>query len=70
MTEDTMEISVKGMTCMKCSGRVQTAIESVPGVSSALVDHNKGRAKIRLDANGPTRETIKDAIRKAGYDPQ
>ncbi|MFA7342224.1 MAG: heavy-metal-associated domain-containing protein [Candidatus Methanomethylophilaceae archaeon] len=61
---------VKGMTCGKCSGRVQKAIESVPGVRSAQVDHKSGKAKVVLDKNGPGTEAIKEAVRKAGYDPQ
>ena len=70
MTESTVEIMVKGMTCGKCSGRVQKAIESVSGVRSAQVDHQSGKAMVVLDKNGASTEAIKEAVRKAGYDPQ
>ncbi|WP_175823610.1 heavy metal translocating P-type ATPase [Burkholderia sp. BCC0419] len=62
----TIELSVDGMHCGGCTGRVQRALAAVPGVVDAAVD---------LDAHAATvtaQETVEpgrlvDAIRDAGY---
>ncbi|WP_175917127.1 heavy metal translocating P-type ATPase [Burkholderia pyrrocinia] len=62
----TIELSVDGMHCGGCKGRVQRALATVPGVVEATVD---------LDAHAATvtaQETVEpgqlvDAVREAGY---
>jgi Cu2+-exporting ATPase len=38
------------MMCEHCEARVKKAIESVPGVDSAAVSHEKGSAIVTLNA--------------------
>lgn len=62
-TEKTMVI--EGMTCAHCSGRVEKALNGLPGVS-ATVDLAAGTAAIRMEQ--PTEDqTLIDAVTEAGY---
>ena len=44
--EKTMEI--KGMMCMHCSGRVKNALETLDGVTEAIVSHEEGNAIVKM----------------------
>ncbi len=50
--EKTMKktLKVEGMMCMHCEARVKKALEAVPGVDSAVADHNTGTAIVTLTA--------------------
>ena len=41
-----LDLAVTGMTCGGCAKRVAAALEAVPGVTSADVDHGTGRARV------------------------
>jgi len=60
-------ISILGMTCASCVGRVERAIAKVPGVFSASVNLATERAEVRYDAE-PVREAVVAAIRETGYE--
>ncbi len=62
-------ISVQGMTCASCVGRVEKAIAKVAGVAGASVNLATERAEVRY-AGAPVHEAVVAAIRKAGYDVQ
>jgi heavy metal translocating P-type ATPase len=59
-------IDVEGMTCASCVGRVERALQAVPGVKSAAVNLATERAEII----GPDldRSALVKAIEDAGYD--
>ena len=62
----TIELSVDGMHCGGCTGRVQRALAAVPGVVDAAVDLDAHAATITAqDTVEPGR--LVDAIREAGY---
>jgi heavy metal translocating P-type ATPase len=64
-----LEISVSGMTCASCVGRVERALASVPGVKAVAVNLATERARVTLaDAKADT-AALAAAIRKAGYEP-
>ena len=63
------DLAVEGMTCASCVARVEKAILSVPGVSSASVNLATERATIRADASAALHVAVEVAIRKAGYEP-
>jgi Cu+-exporting ATPase len=63
----TDSISILGMTCASCVGRVERAIEKVPGVFSASVNLATERAEVRYAAT-PVRDAVIAAIRDTGYD--
>ena len=60
-------ISVEGMTCASCVGRVEKAIAGVAGVASASVNLATERAEVRY-AGQPVHDAVVAAIRKAGYE--
>jgi Cu+-exporting ATPase len=60
------ELRVTGMTCNNCARHVTEAIQSVPGVRSASVALEAGRATVRWNA-GPDVPAVLSAIAAAGY---
>lgn len=67
-TLEPIDISVLGMTCASCVGRVEKAIKAVPGVANASVNLVAERAHVELEDAGQTAAVI-EAIRKVGYEP-
>ncbi len=59
-------LSIKGMTCGHCTGRVQKALESVPGVVSAEVDLGANSAVV--SGTGLDMQVLADAVAQAGYE--
>jgi len=67
----TLELAVTGMNCSNCARHVTEAIQGVPGVASAAVQLDTGRATVRWQANAaPAAEPVVEAIRKAGFQAQ
>lgn len=65
-----IDITVEGMTCDGCAGKVRTALESVPGIAKADVDHASGQVNIHPDGSVPTDDLefdIDEAIVQTGY---
>ena len=65
-----IDITVEGMTCDGCAGKVRTALESVPGVAKADVDHASGQVNIHPDGSVATDDLefdIDEAIEQTGY---
>ncbi len=60
----TVELAVEGMTCASCVGRVERALQAVPGVVEASVNLATGRARVLGNADAAA---LLAAIGKAGY---
>ena len=63
-----MELSIGGMSCNNCARHVTDAIQGVPGVRSATVILDAGRASVRW--NSGTEQNVSaviEAVQKAGY---
>lgn len=60
-----MEVAIEGMTCASCVGRVEKALNALPGVTSAAVNLATEKATIEGSADAAS---IVAAISKAGYD--
>lgn len=63
----TVELAVEGMTCASCVGRVERALQKVPGVTAAQVNLATERATVQGSA---TLEALLAALNKAGYPGQ
>ena len=59
------ELAVTGMTCGGCAKRVAAALEAVPGVTSAEVDHGTGRARV---AGTAAAAALIAAVTEIGYE--
>ena len=57
-------LKVEGMMCMHCEARVKKALEAVPGVESAVADHEAGTAVVTLSA------PVEDDILRAAVEAQ
>ena len=69
-----LDLSIGGMTCATCSGRVERALRKVPGVQSATVNLATETARVQFSAPDGGDATAMDAllrraVRNAGYEP-
>lgn len=60
-------IPIEGMTCATCAGRVEKALQAVPGVE-ALVNLSSEQADVMFDAARVEPRTLVQAVSRAGYD--
>ncbi|HEY6611027.1 MAG TPA: heavy metal translocating P-type ATPase, partial [Pseudomonas sp.] len=67
VAEESLELSVVGMTCASCVGRVERALGKVPGVLTASVNLASERAQVRV-VRGVTAGELIRAIARAGYE--
>ncbi len=63
-----VELSVRGMHCASCVGRIESALGKVPGVSLAVVDLLSGRARVRLSDPAVPVQRLVEAVAGAGYE--
>ena len=62
---ETIEIKVEGMMCQMCVKHVKEALLGVPGVEDAEVSL-EGKSAL-VHGNGLSRDSLREAIQKAGY---
>ncbi len=62
-----IELSIEGMSCASCVGRVEKSLAKVAGVQQATVNLATERAWIKGDAQIQKSELI-EAVKKAGYE--
>jgi uncharacterized membrane protein YraQ (UPF0718 family)/copper chaperone CopZ len=67
MSSQSVELFVKGMTCMHCVETVKNAVSSVDGVSDVNVLLDKGVVLFRMEKQEAL-EQVKTRIRNAGYE--
>ena len=61
-------LDIGGMTCASCAGRVEKALDKIPGVEAASVNLTTEQAKIRLKAGSGTQvDEIIALVQKTGY---
>jgi Au+-exporting ATPase len=65
-TVATLTLSIEGMSCASCVGRVEKALLAVPGVAAAAVNLATEKAEIRLD-RPVDRHSLIGALEKVGY---
>jgi Cu+-exporting ATPase len=63
----TINIPVTGMHCAACVGRVQGALDNMPGVSSAVVNLMTNTATVAYDPATTAPEALVEAIETTGY---
>ncbi|UVW27450.1 heavy metal translocating P-type ATPase [Massilia sp. H6] len=63
---DTVSLSISGMSCASCAGRVEKALKNTPGVTGASV--NLATEKAHVTAIGVSADQLIAAVRQAGYD--
>lgn len=63
-----VDLPIRGMSCASCVGRVEKALEQVPGVAKVSVNLATERARVELDASQTDLEPLERAVRAAGYE--
>ena len=66
---ETMEktMTIKGMMCAHCEGRVKKCLEALPQVDEAVVSHEAGTAVLKLNAD-ISDDVLKKAVEDQGYE--
>ena len=62
----TKTLKVEGMMCEHCEARVKKVLEAIPGVQSAVADHNAGTAVVTLSAPVED-ESLRAAVEAQDY---
>jgi Cu+-exporting ATPase len=65
--EATQRLSIDGMTCASCTGRVERALSAVPGVLSASVNLATQTANIRVLEGSVMPDTLAEIVTETGY---
>lgn len=65
---DSVELSIQGMTCASCVGRIERALQAVPGVVEASVNLATEKASIRFVVGVVQPSDLEAAVRAAGYE--
>lgn len=60
-------LNVTGMTCDHCVAAVRNALEELPGVRSARVELENGRAVVDYDDTTASPRELTTAVADAGY---
>jgi mercuric ion transport protein len=63
----TVELKVEGMTCSGCAVSVRNALLEIPGVASASVELETGRASVQFDPTKTSTQQLLEAVNKTGY---
>jgi mercuric ion binding protein len=63
----TVTLEAKNMTCAVCPITVKTALEKVPGVTSATVNFDKKQARVTFDDSLANVDKLREATANAGY---
>ncbi|GHA29736.1 copper-translocating P-type ATPase [Devosia pacifica] len=69
-TTNTIVLSVSGMSCASCVGRVERALNAVPGVTEANVNLATQRATVHASSGAADDEALVAAVGKAGYEAE
>ncbi len=59
---------VSGMSCASCAARIDKALRRTEGVAEAAVNFASGRVAVAYDPALASPETLREAVRRAGYD--
>ncbi|MFM7593734.1 MAG: cation transporter, partial [Isosphaeraceae bacterium] len=65
---ESWDLAISGMHCASCVLRVENALKSTPGVSSAVVNLATERAKVVVDPQTTRLDLLRRNVRDAGYD--
>ncbi len=65
--ETRLDLPVKGMHCAACVGKVERALQRVPGVEKALANLATERATVWVSPGGADLPALREAVAAAGY---
>lgn len=65
--DQTLTLPVEGMHCASCVGRLERALQDVPGVLEARVNLASEQAEVRFDPGVATATDVVEAVGKTGF---
>ncbi|PLP55970.1 copper-translocating P-type ATPase [Mesorhizobium loti] len=65
---ETVELTIKGMTCASCVARIERALKAVSGVTNASVNLATERATVTILAGAVELSSLEAAVHGAGYE--
>ncbi|HUE21229.1 MAG TPA: heavy metal-associated domain-containing protein [Bryobacteraceae bacterium] len=68
MPVETLNLSVRGMTCANCARSVERKLLGVPGVTKASVSLEAASATVEYDTDLVKPEMFAKAVRELGYE--
>ena len=68
MALETLNLSVRGMTCGNCARSVERKLSATPGVTKATVDLASAQAAVEYDGALVKPEALANAVRQLGYE--
>ena len=68
MAVETLNLSVRGMTCANCARSVERKLQGVPGVTKASVSLEAASATVEYDTELVKPEMFAKAVRELGYE--
>ena len=68
MAAESLNLSVRGMTCANCARSVERTLTSTPGVTKAVVELQGERAYVEYDSSLVKPEAVANAVRELGYE--
>jgi copper chaperone CopZ len=68
MAIETLQLSVRGMTCGNCARSVERKLAGTPGVTKAAVDLNAATATVEYDIGLVKPEVLANAVRSLGFE--
>lgn len=68
MAAESLNLTVRGMTCANCARSVERTLTSTPGVTKAVVELQGERAYVEYDTELVKPEVLANAVRELGYE--
>jgi copper chaperone CopZ len=68
MATETLNLSVRGMTCGNCARTVERKLSGTPGVTKVEVDLKGETADVEYDIGLVKPEVLVNAVRSLGYE--
>lgn len=62
--------TVLGMSCGHCKMAVEKALKAITGVADVVVDLAAAHVTVLYDNTKTNQTVLKEAVKKAGYDPE
>ena len=66
-TKENINIKLGGMTCANCALKIETKLNNLDGVNTAVVNFANEEATVEYDPNNTNFNDFKKAIRDLGY---
>lgn len=63
-------LSVKGMSCAHCEGRINSALMALSGVKECKAEAKKEKVSLKYDEAVISLQTIRENITELGYEVQ